>query len=103
MSGGPWIGPTVEETLECLYREGRRGVVLQPIGFLCDHVEILYDIDIAFQATARKLGLKLFRPESLNASPLLIAALADLSSQGLLQLGAAQIEGSPVALASNQK
>ena len=103
MSGGPWIGPTVEETLECLYREGRRGVVLQPIGFLCDHVEILYDIDIAFQATARKLGLKLFRPESLNASPLLIAALADLSSQGLLQLGAAQIEGSPVAVASNQK
>ena len=103
MSGGPWIGPTVEETLECLHREGHRGVVLQPIGFLCDHVEILYDIDIAFQATARKLGLKLFRPESLNASPLLIAALADLSSQGLLQLGAAQIEGSPVAVASNQK
>ena len=103
MSGGPWIGPTVEETLECLHREGHRGVVLQPIGFLCDHVEILYDIDIAFQATARKLGLKLFRPESLNASPLLIAALADLASQGLLQLGAAQIEGSSVVVASNQK
>ncbi|MHB1936924.1 MAG: ferrochelatase [Acidobacteriaceae bacterium] len=92
MSGGPWIGPTVEETLESMYREGHRGVVLQPIGFLCDHVEILYDIDIAFQGLARKLGLRLFRPESLNASPLLIAALADLASQGLLQLGAAQLE-----------
>jgi len=103
MSGGPWIGPTVEETLESLHREGHRGVVLQPIGFLCDHVEILYDIDIAFQATARKLGLNLFRPESLNASPLLIAALADLASQGLLQLGAAQFEGSSVVVSSNQK
>jgi ferrochelatase len=103
MSGGPWIGPTVEETLECLHREGHRGVVLQPIGFLCDHVEILYDIDIAFQATARKLGLNLYRPESLNASPLLIAALADLTSQGLLQLGAVHLEGSPVVASSNQQ
>ena len=103
MSGGPWIGPTVEETLEGLQHEGHRGVVLQPIGFLCDHVEILYDIDIAFQATARKLGLKLFRPESLNASPILIAALADLASQGLLQLGAEQVESSSVVVPSNQK
>ncbi len=103
MSGGPWIGPTVEETLECFHREGHRGVVLQPIGFLCDHVEILYDIDIAFRATARKLGLKLFRPESLNASPLLIGALADLASQGLLQLGAAQLEDPAAVVSSNQK
>src|SRR6185437_9435571 len=103
MSGGPWIGPTVEETLECLQRAGHRGVVLQPIGFLCDHVEILYDIDIAFQATARKLGLKLFRPESLNASPLLIAALTDLASQGLLQLGAKRFENSPVVASSTRK
>jgi protoporphyrin/coproporphyrin ferrochelatase len=103
MSGGPWIGPTVEEALECLHREGHRGVVLQPIGFLCDHVEILYDIDIAFQATARRLGLQLFRPESLNDSPLLIAALADLASQGLLQLGAARFENSSVVAPSHQK
>lgn len=103
MSGGPWIGPTVDETLECLHREGHRGVVLQPIGFLCDHVEILYDIDIAFQAIARTLGLKLFRPESLNASPLLISALADLASQGLLHLSAAQLEGSGVASSTTQE
>jgi protoporphyrin/coproporphyrin ferrochelatase len=103
MSGGPWIGPTVEETLECLYREGHRGAVLQPIGFLCDHVEILYDIDIAFQGLTAKLGLKLFRPESLNDSPLLISALADLASQGLLQLGATQFEGSSAVVLSNQK
>jgi ferrochelatase len=103
MSGGPWIGPTVEETLEGLHREGHRGVVLQPVGFLCDHVEILYDIDIAFRGLAHKLGLQLFRPESLNASPLLIAALADLASQGLLQLGAAQLEDPSVVVSSNRK
>ncbi|MES2221496.1 MAG: ferrochelatase [Acidobacteriota bacterium] len=103
MAGGPWIGPTVEETLEGFHREGRRAVVLQPIGFLCDHVEILYDVDIAFQTAARKWGLKLYRPESLNDSPLLIAALADLSSQGLLQLGATQLEGVSSVPSSNQK
>jgi ferrochelatase len=85
-SGGPWIGPTVEQTLHALHHEGHRGVVLQPIGFLCDHVEILYDIDIAFQQRARELGMQLYRPGSLNDSPLLIEALADLAAQGLKQL-----------------
>ena len=78
MSGGPWIGPTVEETLAGLKQQGYEAVVMQPVGFLCDHVEILYDIDIAFQKTARELGLKLSRAESLNDSPTLIAALEDL-------------------------
>ena len=88
-SGGPWIGPSVEETLQALRAEGHTAVVLQPIGFLCDHVEILYDIDIAFQAQAKQLGLKLWRPESLNDSPLLIAALADLTHTGVAALNAA--------------
>ena len=88
MSGGPWIGPTVEDTLLAIRQAGHRGVVLQPVGFLCDHVEILYDIDIAFQELASKLDLKLFRPESLNSSPLLIDALADLAARGLAQLKA---------------
>ena len=103
MSGGPWIGPTVEETLQWLHRVGHRGVVLQPIGFLCDHVEILYDIDIAFQGLARQLGLQLFRPESLNGSPLLTAALADLVSQGMVQLGATKLEAGPTAGMPTQK
>ena len=75
VSGGPWIGPTVEETLQAMRDEGHVGVVIQPVGFLCDHVEILYDIDIAFRETARELGLKLWRAESLNDSPLLVKAL----------------------------
>ncbi len=87
MSGGPWIGPTVEETLTALQQEGNKAVVIQPIGFLCDHVEILYDIDIGFHEFASKMGLRIERPESLNESPLLTSALADLAQQGLARLG----------------
>jgi len=78
VAGGPWIGPTVEDTLKAIRDEGHTAVILQPIGFLCDHVEILYDIDIAFTETARSLGLRLYRPESLNDSPLLTEALVNV-------------------------
>ena len=83
VAGGPWIGPTVEDTLRAIRDEGHTGVILQPIGFLCDHVEILYDIDIAFTETAKALGLRLFRPESLNDSPLLAEALVDIVTSNL--------------------
>jgi ferrochelatase len=79
VSGGPWIGPTVEETLKALRQEGHAGVVLQPVGFVCDHVEVLYDIDIAFKEIAAGLGLKLWRAESLNDSPTLTQALAEIA------------------------
>ena len=79
VSGGPWIGPTVEETLKALKDEGHRGVVIQPIGFVCDHVEVLYDIDIAFRQTTETLGLELWRAESLNDSSTLTEALVDLA------------------------
>ena len=78
VSGGPWIGPTVEETLKSLRDEGHTGIVMQPVGFLCDHVEILYDIDIAFRDMATELGLKLWRAESLNDSPVLVRTLNDI-------------------------
>ena len=78
ISGGPWIGPTVEDTLKAIKAEGNTGVVMQPVGFLCDHVEILYDIDIAFKQTARELGLNLWRAESLNDSPILTQAIAEV-------------------------
>ncbi|HTD95583.1 MAG TPA: ferrochelatase [Edaphobacter sp.] len=80
LSGGPWIGPTVEDTLKAIKDEGHVGVVMQPVGFLCDHVEILYDIDIAFREMAREFGLKLWRAESLNDSPTLVRALAEVAS-----------------------
>jgi protoporphyrin/coproporphyrin ferrochelatase len=80
VSGRPWIGPTVEDTLKAIKAEGHLGVVMQPVGFLCDHVEILYDIDIAFRESARQLGLKLWRAESLNDSEVLVRALVDVVS-----------------------
>jgi ferrochelatase len=81
-----WLGPTVEETLDSLAASGHKVVLLQPIGFLCDHVEILYDVDIAFRQYAARLGLRLERPESLNASLPLARAVADLARQGWARL-----------------
>jgi ferrochelatase len=78
MSGGPWIGPTVEETILNLKVKGHRGVFLHPVGFLCDHVEVLYDIDIFFKQFTEKEGLRLWRADSLNGSKTLTAALAEL-------------------------
>ena len=66
--------------------EGVKTLLLQPIGFLCDHVEILYDVDIAFKEYAAKLGVRLERPESLNASPTLARAVAGLAKCGLSRL-----------------
>lgn len=85
-SGGPWIGPTVEATLDALAEAGVRRLILQPIGFLCDHVEILYDVDMAFRSYAAERGIDLVRPESLNASQQLAAAVADLAKAGLARL-----------------
>ena len=85
-SGGPGIGPTFEETLDQIAAEGVKTLLLQPIGFLCDHVEILYDVDIAFREYAAKAGIRLERPESLNASPILATAMANLAAQGLARL-----------------
>jgi protoporphyrin/coproporphyrin ferrochelatase len=78
MSGGPWLGPTVEDTIMGLKQTGHDAVFVQPIGFLCDHVEVLYDIDIAFKEFAQKKGIRLWRAESLNDSPLLTSALAQI-------------------------
>ena len=79
MSGGAWLGPTVEDTISGLKAKGHSGVFVQPIGFLCDHVEVLYDIDIAFKDFAQKQVMRLWRAESLNESALLIGALADIA------------------------
>ena len=79
MSGAGWLGPTVEETIVALKQKGHRCVFIQPIGFLCDHVEVLYDIDIGFKQFAEKERIRLWRAESLNDSPLLTDALADVA------------------------
>ncbi len=96
VSGGPWIGPTVEDTFKAIAAQGLPGVVMQPVGFLCDHVEILYDIDIAFTETARDLGLRVWRAESLNGSPTLIRALTEVAT-GRYQADIFEVD-SPIAI-----
>jgi protoporphyrin/coproporphyrin ferrochelatase len=91
MSGGAWLGPTVEDTILELKQKGHREVFVQPIGFLSDHVEVLYDIDIGFKQFAEKAGMRLWRAESLNDSPLLVAALADVARSRLAKPSAERL------------
>ena len=85
MSGSGWLGPTVEGTIGELRERGHRGVFIGPIGFLCDHVEVLYDIDIGFKRFAAQQAMRLWRSESLNDSRLLTATLADIARTRLGQ------------------
>ncbi len=79
----PWLEPDVESTLDKLSQEGCKAVLEVPVGFTCDHMETLYDIDIVHRAHAKKLGLEFERTESLNTSPLFIKALADVVKKNL--------------------
>jgi ferrochelatase len=79
----PWLGPTLDEVFERAALHGRRSLLLVPIGFVCDHVEILYDIDILAQKVAQGQGLHLMRTASLNTSPTFIEALAQVVASHL--------------------
>jgi protoporphyrin/coproporphyrin ferrochelatase len=74
----PWLGPSLEEALASAAREGARRVLFVPVGFVCDHTEILFDIDVQAAEAARRLGIEIGRTPSLNTSPSFIRALADL-------------------------
>jgi ferrochelatase len=84
-SSEPWLGPAVEEMLEELADEGYRGVVVAPVGFVSDHVETLYDIDIDLQARAGALGVRLVRMPMLNASDPLVETLAAVVDEHLAE------------------
>jgi ferrochelatase len=68
----------VEETITRFKDAGHARVLIQPVGFVCDHVEVLYDIDIAFRHFGNEIGIEVVRTESLNDSRCFIAALGDL-------------------------
>jgi len=72
----PWAGPDLVEHLEALAAQGVRNVLCVPVGFVSDHVELLYDIDKRARAAAEKLGLTLERPPALNDDPVFIEGLA---------------------------
>ena len=77
----PWLGPQLEDHLPELAKQGFRNVVSIPVGFVCDHVEILYDIDIEAQAVAQSCGMRLVRPPALNTEPVFMEQLASLIHQ----------------------
>jgi ferrochelatase len=76
-----WLGPTLEEVIPALAGEGAGHLLAVPIGFVADHVEVLFDLDVEARRLAATYGATLHRSESLNASPAFIAALADLVRQ----------------------
>ncbi|MCL5671303.1 MAG: ferrochelatase [Acidobacteria bacterium] len=80
MTSEPWIGPTVDSLIDEFAEQGCRQVLLAPIGFVSDHVEVLYDIDITCREYGQQKGVHVVRPESLNASPVLIRCLASIVS-----------------------
>jgi ferrochelatase len=84
MSGGEWLGPTVESVIDELAAAGHKYLFVQPIGFVCDHVEVLYDVDIAFKGYAAAHGITLSRAESLNDSVLFARAVAQLARTRLV-------------------
>lgn len=79
----PWLGPSVEETLEEMKAKGQTELLLVPIGFVCDHVEVLFDVDIEHREQAEELGIRLERTEMLNDDPGLAKAVASAVRQAL--------------------
>ena len=77
-TGEPWLGPDVLEELEHLRAEGVDKVLTAPVGFVADHLEILWDLDVEARERAVELGLEWARTESLNDEPVFIHALAEL-------------------------
>jgi ferrochelatase len=84
----PWLGPDILDTLQTLAREEQvKNVLVSPIGFVSDHLEVLYDLDIEAQQLAGELGLKLVRTESLNTDPLYMETLAETIAGELRKSG----------------
>jgi ferrochelatase len=77
-TGEPWLGPDILEELDRLHADGVESVLVCPVGFVADHLEILWDLDVEARDRARELGLELDRIESLNDDPAFVRALAEL-------------------------
>ena len=77
-TGEPWLGPDILEELDALHERGVGKVLVAPVGFVSDHLEILWDLDVEARERAAELGLELDRIESLNDDPAFIRALASL-------------------------
>ena len=82
-TGEAWLGPDLYDEIRRLAAEGVREVAICPVGFVADHLEVLYDIDIEAQAVAREAGVRLERARSMNEDPTFIAGLAEVALSAL--------------------
>jgi protoporphyrin/coproporphyrin ferrochelatase len=82
-TGEPWLGPDILDEIRRLAADGVTELAIRPVGFVADHLEVLYDIDIEAQAVAREAGIHLERARSMNTDPTFIAGLADVASAAL--------------------
>ena len=82
-TGEPWLGPDILDEIRRLAAEGVKGLVIRPVGFVADHLEVLYDIDIEAEGVARGVGIRIERARSMNTDPVFIAGLADIAAASL--------------------
>jgi ferrochelatase len=87
MTPDPWLGPDASEVISRLHQEGQQNVLMCPIGFICEHVEILFDIDVEFRHQADALGMRLERIEMLNDHPKMLAGLASVVRDRAQEVG----------------
>jgi ferrochelatase len=74
----PWLGPDVSEHLRTLQREGLRDVVIAPIGFVSDHMEVVYDLDIEAARVAQEIGLNMVRARTVGTHPAFVKMIREL-------------------------
>jgi ferrochelatase len=84
-TGEPWLGPDILDHLQALHDEGVRKVLVCPIGFVADHLEIRWDLDVEAAEKARELGVELDRVEMPNADPAFVSILARLVARALAE------------------
>ena len=75
----PWLGPEAGALMTDLAGKGHQAFLIVPLGFVCDHVEVLYDVDVVYRELAGRLGVRLERTASLNDDPLLVGAIAEIA------------------------
>jgi ferrochelatase len=94
-TGEPWIGPDILDYLDTLAAEGVKHVLQVPIGFVCDHLEILYDLDIEAKRKAESLGMTYRRTRLPNARPDFVAALTEIAARAVAGTNTVPVEAPP--------
>jgi ferrochelatase len=91
-TGEPWLGPDILDHLEVLHSQGTTHVLVAPIGFVADHLEIRWDLDTEARAKAQELGLRLERAEMPNDDPVFVAVLAGIVRRALRAVGSTEAQ-----------